>query len=211
MRRRRTGLYLIRHCSTAESALGRCIGRTDVPLSAAGRDCAESLAAGLAQAGLDFVYSSPLKRARDTAAPIAARVGGEIGIADGLVEIDFGSFEGRTFDQIATAHPDLYRRWMTTPTEVSFPGGESYADLKTRAVSALEEIAGRHPGAVLAVVSHGGPIRAILAGLLRLPDQEAFNLPVDHGAVTLVDGIAEKPRLRFLNLSARACLEFGTA
>jgi broad specificity phosphatase PhoE len=198
----RTRLYLVRHASTVESARGRCIGRTDVPLSAAGSDCAERLAANLAPVGLNAVYSSPLRRARATAAPIAVAAGREVVIADGLAEIDFGTLEGRTFDAIAAAEPDLYERWMKAPTEISFPGGESYADLKARAVAALDAIVTRHPGATIVVVSHGGPIRALLVHLLGLSDHAAFALAVDPGAVAEMDLSGGRSRLRSLNAAA---------
>jgi ribonuclease H / adenosylcobalamin/alpha-ribazole phosphatase len=194
-----TRLYLIRHCSTLESARGRCIGRTDVPLSAAGIDCAKRLGRSLEPAGLSAIYSSPLQRARATAAPIAAAADREVVIAGGLMEVDFGSLEGRTFDEIAATDPGLHERWMTSPTQVAFPGGESYADLKARAVAALNVIINRNRGAAIAVVSHGGPIRAFLADLLEMPDDAAFRLEIDHGGVAEVDWIGDRPILSCLN------------
>src|SRR2546428_425256 len=82
--------------------------------------------------GLAAVYSSPLGRAMATAQPIAAAAGVEPIYVDGLAELDFGAFEGRTFAEIAATDPALYERWMAEPTTVQFPGGESYADLKAR-------------------------------------------------------------------------------
>lgn len=195
----RTRLFLIRHGLTAESARGCCIGRSDVPLSAAGHACAERLAVAFAQIPVDIVISSPLQRARGTAAPIAAVAGREVVVSGGLAEIDFGALEGSTFDEIASAHPDLYQRWMTAPARVHFPGGESYADLKARACAAMTEIMVSNRGAVIVVVSHGGPIRAVIASLLEMPDDAAFRLGIDHGGMAQVDWIGDKPTLCCLN------------
>ena len=194
-----TRLYLIRHCQVADSTRGRCIGRTDVALSAGGVASAERLAGDFASVSVHAVYSSPLRRARETAAPLAAAAGCDVVIAPGLAEVDFGDFEGRAFDEIAAAQPDLYEQWMATPAQVRFPGGESFPDLKSRAVASVTGVLHRHPGAAVVLLSHAGPIRAILADLLELPDQAAFNLEVDHGAITEVEWVGAEPTVRRLN------------
>jgi alpha-ribazole phosphatase len=95
---------------------------------------------------------------------------------------------------------------MTAPAGVSFPGGESYAELKLRAVAAMTEILARHRGSNVVAISHGGPIRAILASILEMPDHAAFSLAVEHAAVTLVEWNGDKPALLCLNLPAEAAL-----
>ena len=201
-----TRLYLIRHGQTSDSVQGRCIGSTDAPLSAAGTACAERLAEAFGRLPIDAVYSSRLQRAIATAAPLAARAGLEVRLASGLAEIDFGALEGLTFDEVASRHPDLYQRWMTAPTQVHFPGGESYAELKLRAVASMTEILARHRGSNVVAVSHGGPIRAILASILEMPDPAAFSLAVEHAAVTLVEWNDDRPALLCLNLPAETTL-----
>jgi broad specificity phosphatase PhoE len=194
-----TRLYLVRHAETAESGNGRCTGRTDRPLSASGRESAERLAWTFAGLGLAAVYSSPLGRATATAWPIAAAAGLESIYLEGLAEIDFGAFEGRTFAEIAAADLQLYERWMGAPTTVRFPGGESYADVKTRAVASARDIVGRHPGSSVLTVSHGGPIRAIVADVLEIPDRALFRIDIAHASVTLIDWWDGRPLLRGFN------------
>jgi broad specificity phosphatase PhoE len=186
-------LYLVRHAATDEWAAGRCCGRTDVALSAEGRRSAGRLAAAFADLGVAAVYSSPLRRAVATAEPIAAAAGREVAPCDGLAEIDFGTFEGRTLDEIALAEPELYARWMTVPTTVRFPGGESYADVRDRAVAAARAIVRRHPGQAAVAVAHGGPIRAVLGTALGMPDDAVFRLGVPHAAVSVVEWIDDQP------------------
>jgi broad specificity phosphatase PhoE len=180
-------LYLVRHAAPEEWSAGRCIGRTDVPLSEAGRRAADRLAAAFAGLDVAAVYATPLRRAAATAAPIAAAVGREVTPCEGLAEIHFGAFEGLTPDEIARADPELYARWTTEPAAVRFPGGESYADVRARAVAAVDEIASRHPDGTAVAVAHGGPIRIVLAAALDMPDSASFRLAVPHAAVAVLD------------------------
>jgi alpha-ribazole phosphatase/probable phosphoglycerate mutase len=190
-------LILVRHCEPKEDARGLCYGRLDIGLSAAGHEHAARVAARLLEHAYDAVYTSPRSRALDTAAPIAARRALEPVVEDDLREIDFGEFEGRSYDEIAEAEPDLYRTWMETPTRVRFPGGESFADVKRRALLAYERIRGRHESAV--VVTHGGVVRAGVAAWLGMPDEAIFRLAQEYGGVTIVDWLGAAPLVRLMN------------
>src|SRR5262249_3308500 len=139
-RPRRMRLLLVRHAEPAEEARGRCYGSLDVGLSGRGQDQARDLSRALASLALDAVYASPRRRAVETAA--ALRPG--LSVDERLRELDFGELEGRTYDETAAARPDFYRRWMETPTEVRFPGGESFADLRARALDAVADLRTRH-------------------------------------------------------------------
>lgn len=190
-------LILVRHGEPDEGAQGRCYGSLDVGLSPLGREHARELASHLARLEVDAVYSSPRVRARETAEPVAAAACVPLAIDDGLRELDFGEFEGRRYDEIAVAEPELYRAWMATPAAVRFPGGESFADLKLRAVAALERIRGAHAAAV--VVTHGGVLRAGIAAWLSLPDEAIFRLDARYCGVTIVDWVDGTPLVRLLN------------
>jgi probable phosphoglycerate mutase len=139
-----------------------------------------------------------------TAQPIAAAAGVETIYMDGLSELDFGAFEGRTFAEIAATDSALYERWMAEPSTVQFPGGESYADLKARAASSIRDVIARHRGRSVLAVSHGGPIRAIVAGLLEIPDRAVFRIDVAPASVTSIDWWDGRPLLRALNGEAPA-------
>jgi broad specificity phosphatase PhoE len=180
-------LYLVRHARPEEWSSGRCIGRTDVPLSEAGRQSAAKLAAGFAGIEVAAVYASPLRRAVATAEPIAAAAGREVTRCPGLVEVDFGTFEGRTYDEIAAADPAFYARWMASPATVRFPNGEGFTDVRGRALAAATAIARRHPDGAAVAVAHFGPIRALLGAALGLPDDEVFQLDVAHASVHPVE------------------------
>jgi alpha-ribazole phosphatase len=196
-----TRLALVRHAEPEETAHGRCYGSLDVGLSQAGREHAARLAVELAGLDYDAVVTSPRTRARETAEPLAAARGLDVTVADDLREIDFGSFEGRTYAEIEQSEPELFRAWMETPTAVRFPGGESYGDLRVRALRALDAVRAAHESAV--VVTHGGVIRAGVAGWLELPDHAIFRLDQSYCGVTIVEWVGETPIVRLLNGSVR--------
>jgi len=190
-------LVLVRHAEPAEDARGLCYGSLDVGLSAEGTRHAAELAAVLAGVKCDAVYTSPRMRALDTARPIAAAHELAPVVVDDLREIDFGDFEGRRYEEIEQTEPELYRAWMETPTRVRFPGGESYADLRVRALRALDTIRSAHDCAL--VVTHGGVARAGLAAWLGMPDEAIFRLAQDYGGITVVDWLDGAPLVRLLN------------
>ncbi len=186
-------LILVRHAEPSEDARGRCYGSLDVGLSDAGRAHAAQLPAALAHLEYDAVYASPRMRALQTAEPLGRRVIAD----DDLRELDFGDFEGRRYEEIEASDPELFRAWMETPTRVRFPGGESYADLKARALRALERIRASHDAAL--VVTHGGVVRAAVAAWLEIPDEAIFRLDQSYCGTTIVDWLDGTPIIRLLN------------
>src|SRR5204863_2627902 len=119
---------------------GRVFGRLDVELSGAGRAHARRIAEALADEPIGAVYSSPLRRALETARPLAAVLGVEPVAVDDLRELDFGELEGLTPAEIAERYPDSLA-WTAAPGGASFPGGESVRALQERAVRAVRRLA----------------------------------------------------------------------
>ncbi len=151
-----TALLLIRHGETAWNAEHRIQGHLDIPLSATGIRQAASLGERLAAETVTAVYSSELARAWLTAVPFAARLGLEIIPDSRLRERSFGVFEGLTVDEIAARHPEGFRRWRERDPAWAMDDGESGQQLIDRVLSALDDIASRHRGETVAVVTHGG-------------------------------------------------------
>jgi broad specificity phosphatase PhoE len=157
---------------------------------------AEALAHVLRPLPLAAVYTSPLARAHDTAAAVARRHALTPGVVEALREIDFGEVEGRPFDE----YPDeLQAALLREPGEARFPGGETFAELRQRVCAAVDEITGRHPDATVAVITHAGPIRALLAEWLRIDCDAIFRVDQRHGAVNVVDWIDGVPFVRLVN------------
>ena len=147
-------LLFARHGQTAENAGGKILGRRDPPLSAEGREQAAQLAQRAAGAGVVAIWTSPLQRARQTAAAVAEAVEAEPVVLDDLIESDRGSWEGQSLAHLAEASPQLYGAF-----EVADPGVVSRPAL---------------------VVAHVGTIRAALLALGRRPPPER---EVAHGEV----------------------------
>ena len=196
-----TRLLLIRHLEPDRSVRGRAYGSVDAPLSALALEQAAKLAQALEGVPLDAVYASPLRRAIETATPLAVDRQLAPVVHEGLPEIDFGEIEGCRYEEVEKDRPDLFRSWMSDPTGVSFPGGESFADLRLRVLAATEEIRARHRGRGVALVAHGGVTRAIVAASLSMPDEALFRVDQAYGAVSVVDWFGETPILRVLNSS----------
>ena len=161
-------LVLIRHAEPEASVHGRVYGALDVGLSKRGLRDAKKLASTVRGLDLDAVYASPLRRAVETATPLARERGLDLTLREGLREVDFGELEGRTYEEIGEDHADLFRAWATNPSAIRFPGGEDYVGLKARVLTAVEEIRERTTSA--AIVAHGGVNRVVLADALGLPD-----------------------------------------
>jgi alpha-ribazole phosphatase len=190
-----TRLLLIRHAEPDEDARGRCYGRLDVGLSPTGLASAERLAESLRAVELDAVYVSPRLRAVQTATAFgASRI-----VDNRLRELDFGQFEGRTYDEIEREQPEFFQSWMETPTLVRFPGGESYAELRERVSAAVDDIVASNGDRTVALVSHGGVIRAALAVALGLPDDRAFALALGYARISIVDVFDGTPIIRLVN------------
>lgn len=152
-----TELVLIRHGVTAWNRDRRFQGQTDIPLDDEG--LAQALRTGrrLADWPLATVYSSDLARARQTAEPIAAARGLAIRVEARLRERHYGGFEGRTHDDLQREEAEAWRRWRTREPDFELPGGgESLRAFSARVQSVLVELATRHQGQTVAVVTHGG-------------------------------------------------------
>ena len=197
-------LVLVRHPEPTDDARGRCYGRLDVELSESGRTQSRQLAAHLCGEPVSAIVCSPRLRARDTADAIAEPHGLPVIVLDQLSELDFGELEGRTYEEIAASRPELYEQWMTEPTTVRFPGGESYADLHARVADAVAQLRATYDGRMVVAVTHGGVVRAVLAEALGTPHDRIFRLAVDTASITRVSWREGVALVRCVNLSTAA-------
>lgn len=157
-----TLVLLVRHGQTPTTGKvlpGRAPG---LHLADAGVQQAERAAARIAELSkVDAIYASPLERARETAAPIAAARGMKVKVDKGLLECDFGEWTGAELKKLMKL-PE----WGTVqraPSTFTFPGGESFTAMQTRIVSAVDRLRAAHPGGVVVCVSHADPIKALVA------------------------------------------------
>jgi broad specificity phosphatase PhoE len=165
-------ILLLRHAETDWNRERRFQGWRDVPLSATGREQAESAARLLAATRIEAVWSSPLARARDTAAIIAAPHRLAVQESDAFREMGFGEWEGLTRDQVRERFPDAHRAWAETPHEAAWPGAETLAMVRARALAGLEALRAAHTGQTICLVSHGITGRLLILEALGLgPDR----------------------------------------
>ena len=197
-----TFVYLIRHGATAsnEERPYRLQGSgLDLSLSDLGRAQAEATAKAMAGVRLNAVYSSPLLRAKETAAPIARAQGLEPILVREITEAHLGRWEGLTWEQAKLADPVEYERFHGNPGTAPYAGGESFLDVQSRANPALARLAREHEGGSIAVVAHNILNRAVLAGFLGMPIDLARTLRQANGGVNLIEYEAERPLVVMVN------------
>lgn len=176
-------LYLIRHGHTEYSDAGAIAGRSDVALSQMGRDAVTAAAGSLTLDAISTFYSSPLQRATET----AALLGSTHTIEDSrLAELDFGDWEGKTWQEVHDENPDHLSHWSENWVERAPPGGETFQALASRAGDWLAEAKSLPDDERCVVAAHGGTIRALLCLALELPLQCAMRFSVDYAHVTLL-------------------------
>jgi probable phosphoglycerate mutase len=163
-----TRILAIRHGQTAWNADSRIQGHTDIALDDTGLWQAERLAQALADEELEMLYSSDLARARQTAAPLAARKGLALRTDTGLRERGFGEFEGLSFAQIEQRWPEQAVAWRRRDPEFGARGGEVLRDFRDRAVATVDRLAMAHRGQCIVLVTHGGVLDLLYREATRL-------------------------------------------
>jgi broad specificity phosphatase PhoE len=193
-----TTIYLVRHGQTNWNREEVFRGRADIPLNETGRK--EALLTGQYLRGVvvDSVYSSPLSRAVVTAEAIAHYHDRKVQILDGLIDIDFGRWQGISHEEVREKYGKLYRQWKDTPHLVGFPGGESLKEVRKRALKAIKSIIRDHVDETLVMVSHRVVNKIVLCGLLGLDNSHFWQIGQDTGCINILE-FAEGFTLRRLN------------
>ena len=182
-----TELWLIRHGESESNAAGLVQGQFDVHLSERGREQAKRLARRLALDPPDLIFSSDLSRALDTARAIAEACHLEIHPEPRLREIDMGTWVNQRWEDLATLYPDDYALLNVGDPEFRRGGGESKVMLQQRMVAIIEEIVAAQGGKRIAIVAHGGAIRAYVAYVLGSPLKGIFTrLKMGNTAISKV-------------------------
>ncbi len=161
-------IVLVRHGETDWNRERRFQGHADTPLNSKGRLQAQAVAALLGDGPFSAIYTSPLRRASETADIVGRHLGLDVRPVEALREIDVGSWSGLTRTEVEARHPEGYRRWLEYAHD-GWESGESYDALGNRVVDAIRRIAAEHPNERVLVVTHGGPIRSAMAASKGLP------------------------------------------
>jgi len=190
-------LILVRHGLTDWNENGRLMGRSDVEINARGRTQAERVARALASRAIEAIYSSPQLRARQTAAPLAEAAHQTVVIEPELDEVWLSdAWKGKTVSELRG--DDALERIIEDPTYRS-DAIEPIAEVQTRTVAACEHLRELHAGGTVVVVSHGDPLRVIVAHYLGLDLSVFRRLACDNGSVSEIAFNPRGPRLEILN------------
>lgn len=159
--------YLLRHGQTNWNIEGKIQGKTDVPLNETGMEQAGFLAMAMGRCMAKALYTSPLLRAKQTAQAVAERMGLPVYVLPELKEVDFGLWEGCTWNEIEKKYPQDYRLWMKNPASVAPTGGESRQSLSARSRDVVEKVVRRASDGDVVLVAHGGILVYLIDYLLR--------------------------------------------
>ncbi|MDR0842725.1 MAG: histidine phosphatase family protein [Acidobacteriota bacterium] len=195
-------LYIVRHGETAENVKMAYLGLGDEPMNANGRRQAACVAEALSPLPLRLIVSSPMRRTLDTAGGIAA-AGIELRQDERLREGSFGTWEGLTRREVLARSPEdaeLLLRWEED-SAIAPPGGESSEAVQKRVVDLVQDLAGKFPGEAVVLVSHVGPIKALLAATLGISLNASRRLFLDPGTISVVDW-GDWPVVRLFNSHA---------
>lgn len=178
-------IFLVRHGEPEEGYTRRYLGRLDPALSPTGHEQAERIAKRLLPLSPERCVTSPLRRARDTAASIADACGIPLETNDLLLEIDFGLLEGLTFKEASSLYPGATDSWHALSGDFSFPEGEDFAAFNQRAAH-MAALAKAYPEERVLLVAHGGILRGVLCNLLKVAANGPLRFRFAYAALTTV-------------------------
>ena len=178
-----TEIILARHGETEWNVAEVFRGRIDVDLNKTGTKQAELLAEYLSDLKIDAIYSSPLKRALETTETIANYHKLDVEIAPGLIDLDYGKWQGLPHQEVKDKYRELYTEWINSPHKVRMPAGESLDDVSKRATSAVDSILAKHKGTVV-LVSHRVVNKVLICALLGLDNSHFWSIRQDTCGIT---------------------------
>lgn len=177
-------IILARHGETDWNTGEIFRGRADIDLNETGLQQTELLAKYLSVEKIDFIYSSPLRRAIKTAEAIARFQKVEVNTIENLIDFDYGEWQGLTSREVQDRYTELYRDWLDTPEQVRIPGGESLTGVRDRAMSFVEDAVTWCGEGKIALISHRVVHKVLICALLGLENIHFWNIKLDTGAIT---------------------------
>ena len=177
-------IILVRHGETEWNVAEVFRGRSDVELNETGIKQAKLLAEYLSDLKLDAIYSSPLKRALKAAEMIASYHKLDVEIAPGLIDFNYGGWQGLPHQEVKNKYKELYAQWINSPNKVKMPAGESLNDVRKRATGVVDNIIAKYEGTVV-LVSHRVVNKVLICALLGLDNSHFWNIRQDTCGITI--------------------------
>jgi len=192
-------VILARHGETDWNRREIFRGRADVELNERGREQAKALAAAVKDIQIDAVYSSPLRRAAETAEAIAEPHGIPVKIEQGFTDFDYGVWQGLPHDEVRRRYPEMYKDWVERPHTVRVEGGESLRMVRRRSVEALADVAEQHEGRTVVIVAHRVVNKVMLCAVLGLGNSNFWRIRQDTCALNVFEWSEGQYTMRSLN------------
>jgi phosphoserine phosphatase len=183
----KTEIILIRHGETEANRLNIFRGQLDVNLNENGLRQAEEVGEALKNRKIDLLYSSPLKRAMDTARSIAKKLNLEVNTEEGFNNINLGEWQGKPKEEIKTNFSSLWHQWVYDTENIKIPGGESLGDIKARTFKTLQKLIEKNEGKCIAIVSHRCALKVLLAAVLDIEGKYFWKIYLDNASYSIVE------------------------
>ena len=180
-------LILVRHGETMWNRENRILGHTDIELSEKGRKQAKRLGVALKDEDVTAIYSSSLRRARETADEIARYHHLEVIPEDAFMELDAGELDGLTFEEVMKRYGEFLKEWANNASSLKIPGGESIAEVQRRAWSAVSKLVDIHANETVIVVSHSLAIQSMINKALEMNLSNLRRLRLDLASISILN------------------------
>lgn len=180
-------LILVRHGETMWNRENRILGHTDVDLNEKGRKQAEQLGVAFKDEEVTAIYSSSLRRARETANEIARYHQLEVIADDAFMELDAGELDGLTFEEVMKRYGEFLKEWANDASSLKVPGGESIAEVQRRAWSAVNKLVDIHADETVIVVSHSLAIQSMINKALEMNLSNLRRLRLDLASISILN------------------------
>lgn len=192
-------IILIRHGQTEWNREERFRGHVDIDVDETGLRQAEAAAQRVTQWEVAAVYSSPLRRAMTTARIIADRLALPVVPLEGISDMNFGVWQGLSVGEVKDRYPDLFDLWRYSPHRLEIPQGECLEDVQKRAVATIDDLATRHEGETVAVVTHRVVCKVLLCHLLGLDNSHFWQMAQDATAINVFEMSEGRAAVTLLN------------
>jgi broad specificity phosphatase PhoE len=190
---------LIRHGQTEWNQKERFRGWVDIDLDETGIRQAEAAAPRIAQWEVAAIYASPLRRSMATAEIIAQPLGIAVTPLEGIIDMNFGVWQGLSIDEVKRNYPALFKLWRFSPEILEIPQGDSLEDVRKRAAAAIDDLAARHREATVVLVTHRVVCKVLLCHLLGLDNSHFWQIEQDTAAINLFEINEGKATVTLLN------------
>jgi broad specificity phosphatase PhoE len=180
-------IILVRHGQTEWNKHERFRGWIDIELDETGLRQAEAAAPRIAQWEVDAIYSSPLKRTMATAQIIANPLGLPVVPLEGIIDMNFGVWQGLSIGEVKLKYPKLFELWHNNPHRLEIPQGESLEEVRKRAVATIDDVVARHENGMVTLVTHRVVCKVLLCHLLGLDNSHFWQIEQDTTAINLLN------------------------